>query len=549
MSTAPGTSSPVRSTPGTPDGLSRRTFLTRVGIAGGASALYGSMAALGLVATPANAQPVDFRPPRQGDLSPSARKRTKVVILGAGIAGLTAAYELQKAGYECHILEARDRPGGRARTIRGGDSLTDTDGVTQTAEFADGHYFNAGPARIPNHHVTLDYCRELGVEIQALVNANAESFFYHENTGSTDYGPLAGTPVTHRQAKADYYGYISELLLQALDQGALDDTLSADDAERLASFAQSFGGLQGGRYVGNDRRGYTESPGAGHNAGVVDGPPPDLSTVLQSQMGNRFSFEFGFSQAMMMWQPVGGMDRISFAFADAVGKQNITYNAPVTEIRDTADGVTVAYTTGRPGRTRVIQADHCICTIPPMVLRGIPSNLSTETKAALEVPVGVNTGKIGLQYKRRFWEEDSNIFGGITATNMDISGIWYPSYGYLGERGVVVGYYSGAYTDLTVAEREERAVAQGVKIHGPAYRDELETSFSVAWPKVPEALGGWVSWPGGRGDAYDHLLKPDGNVYFAGDHLSHYIAWQAGAIESARMTVMNLHERLAATAE
>ncbi|WP_205857659.1 FAD-dependent oxidoreductase, partial [Phytoactinopolyspora endophytica] len=64
----------------------------------------------------------------------------------------------------------------------------------------------------------------------------------------------------------------------------------------------------------------------------------------------------------------------------------------------------------------------------------------------------------------------------------------------------------------------------------------------------PEALGGWVSWPDGRGAAYEHLLEPDGNVYFAGDHLSHYIAWQAGAIESARLTVMNLHERLAASA-
>ncbi|WP_240760286.1 FAD-dependent oxidoreductase, partial [Phytoactinopolyspora endophytica] len=100
-------------------------------MAGGATALYGSMAALGLVATPANAQPVDFRPPREGDLPKGARNRTKVVIIGAGVAGLTAAYELQKAGYDCQILEARDRPGGRARTIRGGDSLTDTDGVTQ----------------------------------------------------------------------------------------------------------------------------------------------------------------------------------------------------------------------------------------------------------------------------------------------------------------------------------------------------------------------------------------------------------------------------------
>jgi monoamine oxidase len=504
------------------------------------------MAGLGLAA-PAQAQVVQFQPPRKNELPTSARGRTNVVILGAGIAGLTAAYELQKAGYNCHILEVRDRPGGRIRTIRGGDSLTDTDGVTQTAQFDDGQYFNAGPARIPNHHVTLDYCRELGVEIEALVNANAESLYYHENTASTDYGPLANTPITHRQAKADYYGYISELLVKAVDEGALDSLLGPEDAQRLVSFASSFGDLQGGKYGGSGRRGYVEPPGAGHTAGTFDEPPP-LATVLQSQLGNRFAFEFGYNQAMMMWQPVGGMDRIPYAMADAVGKRNITYNAPVTEIRNTSTGVTVSYVAGRSGQTRTIQADHCVATIPPMVLRDIPSNFSAQTKAALAVPQGANTGKIGLQYKRRFWEEDEKIFGGLTQTNLDVSNIWYPSYGYLGKKGVVVGYYSGAYTDLSVAERETRAVAQGVKIHGDAYRDELETSFSIAWQKVPEALGGWVNWPGGRGDAYDHLLKPDGNVFFAGDHLSYNIGWQAGAIDSARLAVMNLHEQLIATA-
>ncbi|TDE15133.1 FAD-dependent oxidoreductase [Jiangella asiatica] len=513
---------------------------------GGATALYGGMEALGLFASPAEAA-TDFQPPRAADLPDSARgRRTKVVVLGAGTAGLTAAYELGKAGYDCHVLEARDRPGGRAKTIRRGDRLTDTDGVTQVCRFDDGLYFNAGPARIPNHHVTLDYCRELGVEIEALVNANAESLYYHENTSTTDYGPLASTPVTHRQAKADVYGYVSELLAQAADQGALAAVLSSDDVDRLVSFAESLGGLTGGRYVGNSRRGYVDAPGAGHDAGVV-GTPPSMSAVLQSEFGTRFAFEFGFDQAMMMWQPVGGMDRISAALADAVGgRRRITYEAPVTQISNTGDGVRVSYRSN--GRVRTIEADYCISTIPPMVLKDIPSNFSQATKDALTVPTAANTGKIGLQYGRRWWEEDDKIFGGITATNMDISGIWYPSSGFLGRKGVVVGYYSGAYTDLSVPERAARAVAQGVKIHGTKYRDELDTSFSVAWPKEPYSLGGWVSWPGGRGAAYDHLLRPDGNVYFAGDHLSYLIAWQAGAFESARQVVTDLHQRVAATA-
>lgn len=114
---------------------------------------------------------------------------------------------------------------------------------------------------------------------------------------------------------------------------------------------------------------------------------------------------------------------------------------------------------------------------------------------------------------------------------------------------MLVGYYnSGAnartYGALTPAERQARAVAQGVRIHGEKYRTELENSFSVAWERTRYSEGGWVSWPSRTSGHYGRLLEPDGGVYFAGDHLSHYIAWQAGAFESARKVVTDLHARV-----
>lgn len=313
---------------GTPEGWSRRVFLTHLGMVCGATAVYGAMEGLGLIASPANAEPLDFVPPQAGDVPRSRDGAPKVAILGAGTAGLTAAYELGKAGYDCHILEARDRPGGRAKTIRRGDRLTDTDGVTQVCQFDKGQYYNAGPHRIPSHHVTLDYCRELGVPIEPMINANAQGFYYHENTPNTDHGELASTTVTHRVAKADVYGYISELLVHAVDQGALDDLLTASDADRLVSLASSLGGLSGGRYVGNDRRGYSVPRGAGDEPGEVAGPPPSMSAVLQSQFGNRFAFEFGFDQAMMMWQPVVG----------AVGREDRVIDHVVVDQRRSGHG-------------------------------------------------------------------------------------------------------------------------------------------------------------------------------------------------------------------
>jgi monoamine oxidase len=531
----------------------RRQFLQAVGVSGGAGVLYSTMGALGLAPAAQAAPP--FRAPRESDFTLTGRARKSVLILGAGIAGLATAYELGKAGYRVRILEARQRPGGRNWTVRGGTTETDLNGNTQRAAFAPGQYLNAGPARIAQHMVTLDYCRELGVPIEIFGNQNADGYYYNENVGA-----LSGTPIRHRTAKADVYGYVSELLAKATDQGALDGQLTADDKERLLAFLRNFGAIGGRvpddpaaswRYTGTNRRGYLVDPGAGTEAGTPNLPPYALSDVIASGVGQYFSFEFGWDQAMLMFQPVGGMDRIPYALERAVGRSSITYGAAVSSISNRPDGVEVVYT-GPGGAPKVATADFCVCTIPPQVLAKIPSNLTQPVKDALAYAAPVSTGKIGLQYGRRWWEHDENIYAGITNTNMDLSTIWYPSHGFHGAKGIVVGYYNfGANADLygalTPAERQARAVAQGVKIHGEKYRTELETAFSVAWQRTRYSEGGWVSWPSRTSGHYGRLLEPDRNVYFAGDHLSYYIAWQAGAFESARKVVTDLHARVMAS--
>jgi monoamine oxidase len=530
-----------------PPGYTRRNFLNDLGRTGGVGAMYGAMTAMGLFAPPAGATPVKWVPPAP----PLRGRRPHIVVLGAGIAGLTAAYELNKAGYRVTVVEGRSRGGGRNWTVRAGDTETDLSGETQTCTFAPGEYMNAGPARLPQHHSTIDYCRELGVPLEIFTNQNADAYYYNESTSSTNFGPLSGVKVRHRTAKADLYGYMAELLSKATNQGALDTQLTSQDKDLLISFLNNFGGLSGGAYTGNSRRGYKVPPSAAAQPGVIDLPPYSLSEMLQSRFGLNFSFEFGWDQAMLMFQPVGGMDAIPKAFERALRRRGVPlmYGAPVTGIFNQADGVRVTYGGSAAGQ---ITADYCICTIPPQIAKSIPTNLSTAVVAALGRPSPVSTGKIGLQYARRFWEEDEKIMGGITNTNLNVSTIWYPSHGYLGKKGIVVGYYnfggnSDFYSNLPHAEREREAVAQGSKIHGPNYQALLESSFSVSWPKTQYSVGGWVSWPtsgGVRVPEYDLLNKPEGRIWFAGDHLSYYIAWQAGAIDSARKAVMEIAARV-----
>jgi monoamine oxidase len=86
-------------------------------------------------------------------------RRKRVVVLGAGLAGLSAAYELQKTnpGVEIVLLEARDRVGGRVLTVR-------THQNAGKIPFADGQYVEAGAHRIPEtHDRTLGYVRALGL--------------------------------------------------------------------------------------------------------------------------------------------------------------------------------------------------------------------------------------------------------------------------------------------------------------------------------------------------------------------------------------------------
>ena len=471
-------------------------------------------------------------------------------MLGSGIAGMTAAYELGKLGYHVTVLEAATRAGGRCFSVRGGTRVTDTDGETQVCRFDRGHYYNCGPARIPGFHVTLDYCRELGVPVEMMVNRNPHAWDYPTQ------GPLAGKRLRQKEVEGDQDGYVAELLAKAVSAKSLDNELSALDRANLLDYLSSFGWLEkDGHYSGNARsRGYAVPPGAAENQGEVGAPLP-RSALLARELGFRHFFLRSPIQQPAMLQIVGGTDQLAHAFARKLGPQ-IVLDAPVRELRQDANGVRVVY--GAKGKQREARADFAVCTLPLSILRDLQTDLSPELRSAIASVKYEAAGKIGLQFNRRFWEEDDRIFGGNSSTDQTIMQIMYPSTGMLQKKGVLVGYYAfrenaAALQKLGHAERLEIAVAQGEKLH-PPYRKHLENSFSMAWGKMPWLLGSWVDWGevGPRPADYALLCKPEGRVHLAGDAMSFQSGWMAGAIDSARRAVLAIHARastdLAATA-
>ncbi|HEY0944281.1 MAG TPA: NAD(P)/FAD-dependent oxidoreductase [Opitutaceae bacterium] len=517
--------------------MTRREFLEKAGRYGGAT--FTAMTALGLLSrSTGHAAVLDGLPAVTG------KPGTKIVILGAGIAGMTAAYELGKLGFACTVLEPSQRAGGRSLTIRRGDTLTDTLGHKQTCEFDDGHYFNAGPARFAQWQVTMDYCRELGVAIEPFVNVNENAFYFNENVP----GPLSGKRVRQREAKADLRGATAELLAKAVDQNKLEQAFTAEDKERLLDFLRREGDLNPNslHYEGSTRRGFKTWPDVA-TKGEMD-PAYEMLALLQASYITHLHRANEFEYQPALFQPVGGMDMLAKALFTKV-KDVVRFGCEAKEIRKTPQGARIVYTEG--GETREFLADFAIVTIPPTILRGIPNDFAPLVKNTINIVPFQGSARIGLQFKRRFWEEDDRIFGGITWTNQPINEIYYPSHGYLQKKGVLIGYYmfgppSDEMTAKTPAERIEYALAQGAKIH-PQYRAEFENGFSVNWNTIPHIKGCLSHFPDKLVKTlYPLITKGDGPLYLAGDWASHLGGWQAGAFESARHVTKLLHTRVMA---
>lgn len=514
------------------EGFTRRDFLRMVGVTAGGAVLMQTMQGMGVMAESSYAGPLQLQ---------GAGNGKKILILGAGLAGMTSALELSKQGYEVEILEFNDRAGGRVWSVRRGDRYEELGGAVQYVNFEDGEYLNPGPWRIPySHKALLDYCRRLGVELQVFINHNRNTLIHRTDANG-------GEPVVRMPATADFVGYTSELLAKVTNQGALDQELTSDDRDRLLESLRTWGALNSDyQYTGGSRRGYDEYLGAGHRSGVTSAPGT-LEELLGSEAWRAFGSEWGY-EALTMFQPVGGMDQIAAGFERQVGHL-IRYRSKVTEIRQGDDGVRVRYENLDSGATEEASADYCICTIPLSILSQIRTDFSPKFQEAVRSVPYASATKVGLQFKRRFWEEDHRIYGGITSTDLPNRQIAYPNYNFFKKKGVVLGAYtyggdiSHEVTAMSPEERIKWALDNGRKIH-PQYDEEYETGFSVGWHRVPWTLGCAASWVGTtRQDYYDTLLQPDGRVYLAGEHLSYLGAWMEGAILSALDVIEAVHER------
>jgi len=545
--------------------LTRRQLLKGIAALGGTGAVYTALHAMGLLG-PGSAQAA-------GDsiegLPAGSLAGKRIIVIGAGIAGLCTAMRAARAGAEVIVLEATARAGGRSLTLRNGDSFSEWDWDTpSTMRFeavgdmpADSpdNYLNAGPGRIPSHHTRLiDYCKDLGVALQPYI-------FHSSNNLMQNDAWNGGNPVQLRRLKNDLRGELAEMLAKVQNQGALDQLIDPSEVDAFLGMLEHFGQLTAegaemvyqGAAITSDypRTGYVIdsftydqlNPGDVWQPGVP-WPTLSLEDVLNSDFWNSEMFnnlEY-FWQATLM-EPTDGMDRIvdGFMAAPIPGGRTVAdlirYGQPVQaiDVRDGQVSVVTAAGSGDP-------VDYVVATAAPPILARIGGNfLSAPVRQILSEVSMAPACKVGLQGRSRFWETEDRIYGGISWTKDIISQIWYPSYSFNSATGVL----TAAYNRLSQAEvfqtysrdqRLEAALLGGEKIH-PGYREKVfaENGVSIAWAKIPYQAGGWADETAFTQPAlFEQMRSADamGNrVFMAGDWFSYWPGWQVGALDSAHL--------------
>jgi monoamine oxidase len=502
----------------------RRRFLGHLGAVGGSSLVMTAMTSWDLMAGQAGVRPALSGRPRG----------VKVLVLGAGVSGLVVGYELGRLGYDFTILEARDRVGGLAWTVRRGTEHTEIGGDRQICTFDEGQHVNVGAWRIPYSHTgVLNYCKELGVPLQIFMNEADGAYFYYEGTAA---GSLSNTRVRLREVKADLIGHTNELLVKAIDQRRLDLPLTAEDQRRLVDYLVA--------------QGYLSSSDRAYKAFVNRGPgtPYELSALLRSGFGSRLRSipASDGTTAAPMFHPVGGMDQFAKGFERAIGRQRITFNADVQSVHQGDTGVKVVYANTKNGQKKEVVADYVVICMPLSVLAGVDVNLSSDMMQAVRATTYSNSAKMGLAMKRRFWEEDDQIFGGHLYSNLPIGEFSYPSHDYFSKKGVLLGLYAnGPIADLIdrpIKERVEHVLTHASKVH-PQIRKEFESAYAVWWRKVKYSQGGFA--PGAPPMRRAQFAKVDNRILIGSAATAPYSEpdWQEGAVAAAWQAVKSLHDR------
>ena len=486
----------------------RREFLRRLMAMTGAAAASSALPALAAI--------------------PDAGKPLHVIVVGAGLAGLVAAYELEQRGHRVTILEADQRHvGGRVRTLR----------------LADGLYGEAGAMRIPTRHeLTRHYIKAFDVPLRPFVHSNPQAYAFlrgerQRRADVAKLGHLYALKDNERgKSPDDFFDMSIGRALKSLTDADNKDlsaitpttaTIRAFDQQSLQQLAEQ-AGL-------SDEAIEFLATSSGSEALMLSAATETLREELLEVWSQGFD------------EVIGGTDRLPTAFVARL-RAKPRMGCVVITLTQSADKQRAGAIYREGGVRKQVEGDFLLCTLPCPVLSRIevqPEMSGPKWRAIRQLNYDSST-KVLAVARRRFWETDDGIYGGGSFTDLPVATAYYPSDNAQAKSekvsrgpGVMLASYSWGQAARRLASLDHSARADVVLRHlsrvHPQLREPGIVRETRSWSWDNHALsGGAFAWfmPGQHTSLYADLIKPEGRIHFAGEHASLTHTWMQGALAS-----------------
>ena len=468
--------------------LTRRTFIKKAGLTTSLFSFY----------------PLPF-----SSIFSNSTDDKRIIVIGAGLAGLSCAYELDQAGFNVILIEARSRPGGRVNTYR--------------EPFSDNLYSEMGAEYVDSSDTYIhEYCKKF--DLKVLPAKQYDGVYVKGQTSTIEglrsgrdllpfkgalEGKLFGQEVQYIQKWIDLVKQkgISSPEVQALDKISVEDILKEGGAPKDIIDLYTYA-----------------------NATEATAVASKMSALYMVLSNTRTS---NFSENTVEGRIFGGNDQLPKTFAKKLGTK-IMYNRPLQRLDYDSNGITA--TVKENERLVQIPAKKCVLAIPASILKNIDINpgFSIEKINCINNQQYGHAMKIAMQYRQRFWD-DKNSIGQRVFTDTPLRRVYHFSIDQPGPRGILLSFTSGEDAiKLGRLDKNERLnIAQNTcRDIWPEAPNFWEKGVVKYWNEDPWVKASYSFAGIGQKGFREILAKPEGPVFFAGEHTAIQRASMNGAIES-----------------